>query len=96
MSANVTVNLGGSAVLTVDASSDAVDISAMKLTAQLGAQVKATGNSSNDITVDAKLFFKDKDNAVDSSKLADSKTYTYVNTITASSNTDGCGFLQEA
>ena len=96
VSANVTVNLGGSAVLTVDASSSAVDISAMKLTAQLGAQVKAVNGSSNGITVAANLFYSAADTAVSANKLADGKTYTYVNTITASDNTDGCGFLQEA
>ena len=95
VSANVTVNLGGSAVLTVDASSNAVNISSMTLTAQLGAQVKAANNSSNNITVAANLFYSAADTAVGSNQLANSKTYTYVNTITASGNSDGCGFLQD-
>lgn len=96
VTSDVTVNLGASAVLTVDASSNAVDISGMKLTAQLGAQVKAVDGSSNGITVAANLFYSAKDTAVSSNKLTDGKTYTYVNTITASGNSDGCGFLQEA
>ena len=96
VTSDVTVNLGASAVLTVDASSNAVNISSMTLTAQLGAQVKAANNSSNNITVAANLFYSAADTAVGSNQLANSKTYTYVNTITASDNSDGCGFLQGA
>ena len=93
----VTVNLGASAVLTLETNSNNdVDINAMKLIAQLGAKVKAVDSYSKNITVAEKLFYSDVNSAVASNHLTAGKTYTYVNTIATSASADGCGFLQEA